>query len=130
MIEKFLGLSRELNGNDLSVVLSEMKDYRKKIVMITHAKHRQLSDVNGLFCCLSRSRLLFEILAPDVVIISYQKSSSQSCHEPLGLDGLKKAFFCNFLSDRITFLSKPQLLVFLLVITNFRELSSSTSIEK
>ena len=32
--------------------------------------------------------------------------------KPLGLDGLKKGAFCNFLSDRITFLSKPQLLVF------------------
>ena len=38
---------------------------------------------NGLFCFLLRSRLLFEILAPGVVIISYQKSSSQGYHEEL-----------------------------------------------
>ena len=36
---------------------------------------------NGLFCFLLRSRLLYEILVPGVMIISYQKSFSQSCHE-------------------------------------------------
>ena len=36
---------------------------------------------NDLFCFLPQSKLLFEILAPGIMIISYQKSSCQSCHE-------------------------------------------------
>ena len=54
--------------------------YKKKIVMITHAKRQQLFDVMVfLFSCSLQAT--FWNFAPAVMIISYQKSSSQSCHE-------------------------------------------------
>ena len=39
-----------MNGNDLSIIFSER--YKKKILMITHAKHQQLFDlmVSFVFC--------------------------------------------------------------------------------
>ena len=51
-----LGLSQELNGNDLSIVLSERNDHPRQAS----------TDVwcNGLLCFLPWSRLLFETLLP------------------------------------------------------------------